>query len=368
MTPLSPNREPTLMALLRRTARPSPPPPPGDWMDALQAAMRVDPALRPKRDRPSPMDGPELPPRPPGEIPRRFRTQPAGRRFTELLPEPEPAPEAPSTADAPPPPPSPSAPVEKPWLLPVPLPAAAPLAVANATPPATVEPVLLWACHLSRLRRAGPPPDAFDAVRLRADADRLLSAVPPRLRPPMGSFVDLVMTRGGLPLVGRWQPIGPVPPGPAYGAAAAEAAGDPTGLHDGTWAAHHAALTLVADLLPPAGDFPGGPAILDALDAKLHGVEPDADGPGVESTDARICPDAYAGVFGLALVRPVGGPLRAVAAAGVGLLLLAVAGSVLLNLRYVAQMRGSVDAVDRSLHEPPPPPSGAAASAATDGG
>ena len=54
-------------------------------------------------------------------------------------------------------------------------------------------------------------------------------------------------------------------------------------------------------------------------------------------------------MFDHAIVRPVGRPLRALAAAAVGLLLLAVAGAVLLNLRYVDQLRGSLDAVDRKL-------------------
>ena len=349
------------MGLLRRTARPSKPLP-GDWMDALQAAMWVDPSLRPKRD-PLPFELPvgEEPPAEPApperEVPRRFRTPPvAGRRFSEMLDEPvaEPA-EVEAAPDAPEPQPViPSPPSAKAWLLPVERAPAAPALPAMRTaaaPPAAVEELLQWVCRLSRLRRASRSTDAFAAETLRSFAELHLSALAAanptglRLRGPLASFVDVVMMRAGLPLSGQWRPLGPVPPERAYGLAVAEAAADPTGLHDGSWAVHHAALSLVADLLPPVGDFPGGPAVLDQLDVKLHGVVPPA--------DDRICPAAYEGVFDHAIVRPVGRPIRAVAAAAVGLLLLAVAGAVLLNLRYVGQLRGSVDAVDRALREQP---------------
>ncbi len=322
------------MGLLRRTPRP-PSPQPGDWMDALQAAMWVDPALRPKREPPPDVDEAAAPrPRPPAEVPRRFRP-----------------PESP--------PPAAAAPVPKPWLAAVrpPSPPVTPpglTAGLSAAPTDAVEPLLQWVCRLSRLRRAGPVGDAFNAAALRDQAEGYLSTLAAanptglRLRNPLASFVDVVMMRAGLPLAGPWRPLGPVPPERAYGLAIAEAAADPTGLHDGAWAVHHAALSLVADLIPAVADFPGGPAVLDQLDVKLHGVAPAA--------DERICPAAYEGVFDHAIVRPVGRPVRAVAAAAVGLLLLAVAGAVLLNLRYVGQLRGSVDAVDRALHDQPKQP------------
>ena len=319
------------MGLLRRNPRPAPPP--GDWMDALQAAMRVNPALRPKREPPPPPrdfmpdEADDVAPRPAAEIPRRFH-QPERPRSSP----------GPDTA---------TPPVEKPWLVPIPAPVAPAAAPAGAAPEA-VEQLFQWVCRLSRVRRTDAGDDAFAADALRRSAERHLSAIAAagplglRLRGPLASFVDVIMMRAGLPVSGPWRPLGPVPPERAYGLAVAEAAADPTGLHDGSWVVHHAALSLVADLLPAAADFPGGLAVLDQLDLRLHGV-------AAATADDRICPGAYEGVFDHAIVRPVGRPIRALAAAAVGLLLLAVAGAVLLNLRYVGQLRGSVDAVDRAL-------------------
>ncbi len=343
------------MALLRRTPPPRSPAPPGDWMDALQAAMRVDPALRPKRDRP-PIEFPvnDDRPRVPSEVPRRFRQpDPISPGSGSDAPAPDaPAPEAPA-ADATEPPAARVA-AEKPWLVPIVSPAAIPPvgtagpAPVAGLPPAAVEQLFQWVCRLSRVRRADYADGTFDANTLRGFAELLLTTITAagpvglRLRGPLASFVDVVMMRGGLPIQGSWRPLGPVPPERAYGLAVAESAADPTGLHDGSWVVHHAALSLVADLLPVTPDFPGGPAVLDALDVRLHGI-------AAPAAEDRICPAAYDGVFDHAIVRPVGRPIRALAAAAVGLLLLALAGAVMLNLKYVDQIRGSVDTVDKTL-------------------
>jgi hypothetical protein len=324
------------MGLLRRNPRPpSSPQPPGDWIDALQVAMHVDPSLRPKRD-PAPFD--------------RSTDDEDGRRapidYGEIR-----------LADAPEPPPERPPPADRPWLPPVSQVVIAPAergpatqraAIAGVAPaataaPAAVEDLFQWVCRLSRMRRAGPTVGAFAAEPLRAEADRYLGTIAvagpvgQRLREPLASFVDVVMLRGGLPIAGGWRPLGPVPAEAAYGAAAAAAVADPTGLHDGTWAVHHAALSLVADLVPD------GPAALDALDGLLQG--------GAAPPGDRVCPSAYEGLFDHAIVRPVGRPLRAVAAVAVGMLLLAVSIAVLLNVRYVGQLRGSIDAVDRALRQ-----------------
>jgi hypothetical protein len=329
------------MPLLRRNIRP--PAPPGDWLDALQLAMRVDPALRPKRDRPL-VDLPSTDPPVAREVPRRFRQPEPNGVFRTSVPGERYVPPPPAQA------------VERPWLVPVPTAAAVPPVSKAAAapvltaglPPAPVEQLFQWVCQLSRVRRAGPSDETFAADVVRGFAELHLANIAVsgpvglKLRESLGSFVDLVMMRADIPLSGTWRPLGPVPPERAYGLAVAEAAADPTGLQDGTWIVHHAALSLVADLLPPLADFPGGAAVLDALDVRLHGV--------ATTTDDRICPGAYKGVFDPAIVRPVDRPVRTLAAAAVGLLLLAIAGAVLLNLRYVGQLRGSIDAVDQALH------------------
>ena len=360
------------MGLLRRKARPTarPAPPPGDWLDALQLAMHVDPAIRPKWDRrPSMPDEDDHPAddRPgrrfadrfPDRFPDRFTDDDRPDPIDEDL-RPRPTDYAPiRLADEPAEPPSPPAEIrppsaEKPWLTPISRsePAPAPTVATNpAAAPIAVELLLQWVCRLSRLRRASRVADApagnpFAVSVVRGDAERYLAAVAAagpvgaRLRKPLTSVVDTLMLRGDLPLVGgRWQPLGPIPPESAYAAAVAEDLADPAGLIDGTWAVHHAALSLAADLVPD------GPDLLADLDAKLRPAA------AADAAD-RICPSAYAGVFESPIVRPVGRPLRAVAALGVGLLLLAVAAAVLLNVLYVRQMRSSIDTVEQALHTP----------------